>query len=81
MEQGSTNDVEPDIHGGSMTKRFAGLKLLAPMAPGSPQLIKYLDAGPVPGRMLVLAKRLQAALDDRKWKAASLHPKLPSKKG
>ncbi|WP_181165821.1 MULTISPECIES: hypothetical protein [unclassified Mesorhizobium] len=68
-----------NTHGGSMTKRSAGMKLLAPMAP--PQSIKYLDAGSVPDRMLVLAKRLQAALDHRKWETASLHPKLRSKKG
>ncbi|WP_198028794.1 hypothetical protein [Mesorhizobium sp. WSM3626] len=81
MEQDSTDDVEPDIRGGSMTKRSAGLKLLAPMAPGAPQSIEYLGAGPVPDRMLVLAKRLQAALDDRNWGTTSLHPKLHSKKG
>ncbi|MER8805564.1 hypothetical protein NKI51_05250 [Mesorhizobium australicum] len=80
MEQVSMHDVEPDIHGGSMTKRSAGLKLLAPMVPGAPELIEGLD-GPVPDRMLALAKRLQAALDDRKAEVASLHPKLRSKKG
>ncbi|MBZ9754493.1 hypothetical protein LB524_04280 [Mesorhizobium sp. ESP6-5] len=74
------DDVEPDIHGGSMTKRSAGLKLLAPMVPGAPELIEGLD-GPIPDRMLVLAKRLQAALDDRKVEVPSLHPKLRSKKG
>ncbi|MBZ9740830.1 MULTISPECIES: hypothetical protein [unclassified Mesorhizobium] len=74
------DDVDPNIRGGSMTKRSAGLKILAPTVPGAPRLIEGLD-GPVPDRMLVLAKRLQAALDDRKLEGPPLHPKLHSKKG
>ncbi|MBZ9794366.1 hypothetical protein [Mesorhizobium sp. ES1-4] len=81
MEQDRKADVEPNIHGGSMTKRSAVMKLLASTAPGAPQSIEHLDTGPFPHRMLVLAKRLQAALDDRKREATSLQPELRSEKG
>ncbi|WP_214476691.1 hypothetical protein [Mesorhizobium sp. dw_380] len=75
------DDVEPDIHGGSMAKRSSEIKLMAPPISGAQGLIGCSDAGSVPDRMLMLAKRLQTALNDKTRNERRSHPKLRTKRG